>query len=1438
MATKSPAPAKTESAPTLNVDRSNLLQRKCACGNAASLTGKCSECERDRLSFQRTTDNNSEPSRSSPVLHEMLGFPGAVQTKLTINEPGDQYEQEADRVADQVMRSQETEEDLKTNSRLQPQTPSIRPYQTENRSIHRQTEDLEVEDEKEKLIKQREDEEETIQMKSFSGLSPMIHSKLPAQLAAIQSGGRSLPETTREFMESRFAHNFSSVQIHTDSQAAAISRQLNAKAFTHGQHVYFGSGQYQPDTSAGQLLLAHELTHVVQQTGGSKHRSQLPSWQRPPQAQSDSEHETLAFLHAPFHPIISPTANTIQKQEEESILGSIASFVGIDITQYLDQIPGYTLFTVIIEYDPIRDSPVERTGINLVQGLLGLLGPIGNNIFAALQEHETLQQAFDWIETELFQRNLSRERFLQTLSGFPDVVLDALPTSLGAVLQLAQLHFGSLIRDIESFARSLIDQLIEQIKAVAIDLAEGLLDENPAWDLIKKVLHYDALKDEEVTAPTVEILEDFLRLIGKEVELEQMRERGTLQETADWLDTQLGTFSDLLQQLTNLFAEAWNAIQPENLPNLSSNLQSLANRAFEFLRGVGEFALTIALQVLEIIKNALLGLLREHASTIPGYHLLTVMVGKDIFTDEEVPLTPTNLIRGFMSLMPGGEAQFQQMNETGVIPEAAQRIETAMTELGISWEFVKQLFLGIWNSLTIEDMVTPIDTFIRVLNEFGEPISRLFTFVIEVIKVLLELVLVLMNFPTDLIGSIITNSLQALDDIQRDPVGFLINLLETMKLGFQKFFDNIVEHLISGLTNWLFSTVREAGIEPPTDLTFESILGFVLDILGLSMDHLWELLANHIGQDTVDQIRGAIDQVMEVGREAWGFIQDVEERGMVAIWEYIESQLTNLWSVVLEQVSSWVMVRIILVGTRWLLSLLDASGITPTINGFIAFFQAVQSAIEYLREILEVINDFVTTVASIARGELEPGAERMEQGLSNSLPIVIGFLANQFGLGGIGAQLQEIIADVREMVDAALNWLIEQALRLGRNVLRSLGLGGDSQQGDRQDEPIDAHGDSNRSPIVRSFDFLGEDHSLRLGITADGDVRVTMASESWGDFPQVLAAIKEQQVLRLRGESRTYEATELERELQTLIDEAITTGALGGSVQQARLNHQRQLNNVPPTQQRAWLHENGNVTDAMMAVWDEHYNNFSRRLQELDTRYDFSDGRRGVIALGNDFVDRNQNTLMKVSGVNVRQNAYYGIKAYPANATSSSQDSFYSYDAYSATGSSGWGPMGSVPPLLPYPSSGISPTSLAWRSATRHVVINDATRRLGTPANSSEAVPGVLSISVNPSWKYVARGHFIANVLGGPGHYLSGNIVPMTVNANNSQMKTKLENRVLDLFEDDPFKNDPLKQIVVDIQVTPTFWDATGTTPLSVQVQYQKKHPTPEPVVTDTVSNL
>jgi hypothetical protein len=84
----------------------------------------------------------------------------------------------------------------------------------------------------------------------------------------LKSEGQPLPSSTQAFFESSFGHDFSQVRLHTDAEAAKSAERLDALAYTVGSDVVFGDGQYAPETSVGKQLLAHELTHVVQQSAG------------------------------------------------------------------------------------------------------------------------------------------------------------------------------------------------------------------------------------------------------------------------------------------------------------------------------------------------------------------------------------------------------------------------------------------------------------------------------------------------------------------------------------------------------------------------------------------------------------------------------------------------------------------------------------------------------------------------------------------------------------------------------------------------------------------------------------------------------------------------------------------------------------------------------------------------------------------------------------------------------------------------------------------------------------------------------------------------------------------------------------------------------------------------------------------------------------------
>jgi hypothetical protein len=110
----------------------------------------------------------------------------------------------------------------------------------------------------------------------------------------LRGGGERLPGDVRAFMEPRFGADFSDVRLHTDGQAAQSSRAVQAQAYTAGPHIVFGAGRYQPSTPAGQRLLAHELTHVVQQRGAGTASLEPPRTLGDPADASEREADATA----------------------------------------------------------------------------------------------------------------------------------------------------------------------------------------------------------------------------------------------------------------------------------------------------------------------------------------------------------------------------------------------------------------------------------------------------------------------------------------------------------------------------------------------------------------------------------------------------------------------------------------------------------------------------------------------------------------------------------------------------------------------------------------------------------------------------------------------------------------------------------------------------------------------------------------------------------------------------------------------------------------------------------------------------------------------------------------------------------------------------------------------------------------------------------------
>lgn len=182
-----------------------------------------------------------------------------VQPKLRVSQPDDTHEREADAMADRIMGKTHAET-------AAPDT---------GETVRRQCAECEEEEEARRVQRkaepEEEDEEERLDTKAdaHGTEGPVIESNLTQRIRSRRGAGQPLPDTERAFFEPRFGRDFSGVRIHTDGEAQQLSERINARAFTLGQDVFFNREEFRPGQLDSRRLMAHELTHTLQQSGST-----------------------------------------------------------------------------------------------------------------------------------------------------------------------------------------------------------------------------------------------------------------------------------------------------------------------------------------------------------------------------------------------------------------------------------------------------------------------------------------------------------------------------------------------------------------------------------------------------------------------------------------------------------------------------------------------------------------------------------------------------------------------------------------------------------------------------------------------------------------------------------------------------------------------------------------------------------------------------------------------------------------------------------------------------------------------------------------------------------------------------------------------------------------------------------------------------------------
>lgn len=295
-----------------------------------------------------------------------------------------------------------------------------------------------------------------------------------------------------------------------------------------------------------------------------------------------------------------------------------------------------------------------------------------------------------------------------------------------------------------------------------------------------------------------------------------------------------------------------------------------------------------------------------------------------------------------------------------------------------------------------------------------------------------------LEFKNMLLG-ILARAAAVVEAIIQDPIQFLSNLIAGIKAGLEKFMGNIVENLKQALMGWLFGALEGAGLTLPDKFDLKGFLSIVLQVLGLTKENVRARAVRILGEETVSRIETAVEILRVLFTE-----------GPAGLWRMLLEKLGDIKEVILAEIRSWVITKIIEAGIKWILGLLNPAG--AFVKACMMIYDIVVFFIERGQQIISAVNAIINALGVIVAGNIGAMANAVEGALNRILPVVISFLASLLGLGGISEKIRNFIDAVQRPVNKAIDWVINKGVALARRIR---GLFGGGQQNEADEEPDD-----------------------------------------------------------------------------------------------------------------------------------------------------------------------------------------------------------------------------------------------------------------------------------------------------------------------------------------------------------------------------------------------
>ncbi len=509
---------------------------------------------------------------------EVRGLRAAAQPRLLVGPAGDPFEQEADRTADSVMAGTHS-----AAGRFGVSSIARSLLRFAQRAIGKA----------ETPTKKDDDDKPKHAQKTPSGMGgpDVVPAGIEAGLTSASSGGQSLP--ARPFFESRFGFDFSDIRVHSGPEAAGAASALGARAFTVGNHIYFGAGELRPTTHTGRRLIAHELTHTIQQKGPAARAARLMK-------------SPLRVQRIPGMP--------------DSISESIRNFVVKDF-------PPWDLITLIIGFDPIRDVAVKGGFRDWLHAALKIV-PNGEALFDKLDKEGKIEAVQKWWDAEIAKLDLTLatvtdlvKRGWDAVSGLD--VLDPVKAWNDKIKPILAPTINRVINFVKAFGA----KVFEVVKDIVLNEVGEWAKSQKGYPLLTMVLGRDPVTGEPVTPTLKGVIFAVLDLVdGGDKIKENLEKSKTIEKAASWFKAEVKTLDLTWEGIKLLFSQAWDAFKVVDLLNPKLLLEKMwaifgppVTRLINFLIAVGkkvlEFIFEGAMLLAGPIGLRIVGIVRKIGAT-------------------------------------------------------------------------------------------------------------------------------------------------------------------------------------------------------------------------------------------------------------------------------------------------------------------------------------------------------------------------------------------------------------------------------------------------------------------------------------------------------------------------------------------------------------------------------------------------------------------------------------------------------------------------------------------------------------------------------------------------------------------------------------------------------------------------------------------------------